>query len=104
MKKFNLTIFLKKIKHLLRNIGSDADKDWRISLSLFILAVITSTIWHINVYITSLEKELSETTLSANEKGVNVETLAEMTAIYDRRAEEFQKLLEQKPISVDPAR
>lgn len=103
MKNFNFKIFLKRVKHSLQHIGSDADKDWRILLSLFIVSIAISVIWHINIYVASLGKEFVIDTKN-NDRGASIEALSKMTDVYDNRAFEFQKLLEDKKILIDPAR
>ncbi len=104
MKKINLKIIWKKTKHSFSNIGSDADKDWRIVLSLFIIFIFVSVIWHINVYIDiggNDSLSLSEKTSDKTE--VNAAILAQMIEKYDKRAEEFQSIKTNKKVLIDPA-
>jgi hypothetical protein len=102
MKKFNTKIFIKKVKHSLQNIGSDADKDWRIILSIFVLATITSIIWHINIFINSTDQKGTLPNVLSSGK-INIEVLENMTLLYTKRAEEFKRLLEDKRTFIDPA-
>ncbi|MES2223799.1 MAG: hypothetical protein V4469_02590 [Patescibacteria group bacterium] len=103
MKKFSITIFFKKIKHSFANIGSDADKDWKIVLSLFMLSILISIIWHTNLY---LNIGTSDNTISseAAKSPINTKALGGMIVKYDDRAGEFQTIATDKKVFVDPAR
>lgn len=102
MKKVNLKIILKKIKHTFVNIGSDADKDWRIVFSLFIVSIVISIVWHINMYmnINIMNKTVPN---SGAKSAINVHDLEEMISKYDGRAEEFKNIIESKKPLIDPA-
>lgn len=105
MKNINTKIIWKKIKHFCANIGSDSDKDWRIILSLFLIGVVFSIGWHLNILFTldSSIKNVSNSIVVKNGE-VNVTTLEETIHEYDTRNAEYQKLADTEKQLVDPAR
>ncbi len=103
MKKNTLTIFFKKFKHSFANIGSDADKDWKFVLSLFVLSIIISVIWHINVYV-NIGSSANVAGGVTSKPPINTKALGNMIVKYDMRAGEFQNIMDSKKVFIDPAR
>ncbi|MDB5204773.1 MAG: hypothetical protein JWP09_801 [Candidatus Taylorbacteria bacterium] len=103
MKKNTLSIFFKKFKHSFANIGSDADKDWKFVLSLFVLSLVISVIWHINVYV-NIGATNNAVSGGATKPPINTKALGDMIVKYDGRAGEFQNIIDNKKVFIDPAR
>ena len=103
MKKFNLKIIWKKFKHSFANIGSDADKDWRIMLSLFIVSLFVSVFAHINIYLSIGDSDVISVQNVVDKTEVNPVVLGQTIEKYERRAEEFQTISTNKKVLIDPA-
>lgn len=104
MKKLSPRILWKKTKHSFTNIGSDADKDWRIILILFIVSVFVSVLWHIDLYLTMGDsKDMSSSKVQKSKTEVSEFVLGQMIDIYNKRADEFHIIENNKKTSVDPA-
>lgn len=105
MNNIDIKIGFKKFKHALRNIGSDADKDWKILLVLFILAFFVTIIMHLNIFI--FTKNISDASGFGEGEApqvVNEDVLNQMVDKYDDRAREFQKIASSTIVLIDPAR
>ncbi len=104
MKRLTPKIFWKKVVHFFRNIGSDADKDWRIIFTLFIVALLGSILFQINLYLAVGERNMIRIDKQFSPKtGVNAEQLRQMIDIYSKRADEFRIIESNKKVSIDPA-
>ena len=104
MKKLTPKIIWKKTKHSFANIGSDADKDWRIILSFFIVGVIMSLFWHIDLYLNIGSSGNSTSTQGVVDKTmVNTTVLSQMIDTYGKRADEFHIIENNKKVLIDPA-
>ncbi|HEY4512166.1 MAG TPA: hypothetical protein VJH63_00710 [Candidatus Paceibacterota bacterium] len=106
MKKINIKLVWKKIRHSFKEMGSDADKDWKIALSIFVVILIASIIFHVDILVgVETQKTGSVKTESATKvEFVNARTLNDVLSQYDRRAKEYQKLQSAPSTLVDPAK
>ena len=105
MKNFKLKISLKKVVANLKMLGSDADRDWKIMLSLSIILVVTSVVFHTSMLLSALklEKVLDSESESKTEL-INTKKLNQILESYDIRAKEFERLSNTTFSFTDPAR
>ncbi len=104
MKKLSPKILWKKTKHTFTHIGSDADRDWRIVLILFIVSIFISVLWHIDLYLTMGDsKDIRSSKVQKNRAEVSEAVLNRMIDIYDKRADEFNSIKSDKKALIDPA-
>lgn len=103
MKKINLKIITKKAKSAFVGIGSDADKDWKIVLSLFSVALVVSLVIHINIYINTSDVSKSEPNKKGNVSEISPLVLGQIVDKYEKRTKEFNELVREKSVLVDPA-
>jgi hypothetical protein len=102
--KINFKIFFKKLKHSLKNIGSDADKDWAIMITFFFFVFICIVIFHINLFL-NIQSKLGEIGINAEapNKAINSELLGEMVSRYEKRAGEYKRIEDTNFQMIDPS-
>lgn len=105
MKRFDFKIALKKTKHAFKDIGSDADKDWKIVLISMMLLFVLCVILHVKVFleVQNVKKQGGQVDSAATEL-INTKALEDVLSMYDERAESFEALSVQEFTFVDPAR
>lgn len=105
MKNFKQKISLKKVTANLKLLGSDADKDWKIVLSLSIILVIASVAFHVTALVKTmnLEKGL-DNELESETELINTEKLNQVLGSYDDRAREFERIRSTTFSFTDPAK
>lgn len=105
MNNFKYKISLKKAIANLKVLGSDADKDWKIILSLSIILVIVSAVFHFSMLLSTwnLEK-LSGGESESKTELINTKKLNHVLESYDDRAKEFERLESASFSFTDPAR
>lgn len=103
MKKINIKIWFKKFKHAFKRIGSDADKDWKIALSLFIIAFIISIFIHTKMFfeVQDISDQYSNQFMY-DTKPADTGALADMLNKYDKREKEYNSIASSTIITVDP--
>jgi len=105
MKKTNIKFFFKKLVHSLKDIGSDADRDWAIVLVLFFLGIIVSVSWHARIYIL-MNDQLTNSSKESGVKGdeIKADSLLRVIKKYDERAQKYKSVINDKSNLIDPAR
>lgn len=105
MKKQKIQIIFKKIRHSFSNIGSDADKDWRIIFAIFGLLFFVSVIWHTKIYVEMSSAIKSPYfTMPSGGAPINEAMFDAIYAKYTKRSEESVVIISRKHSLVDPAR
>lgn len=102
--KFDIKIMFKRLSHAFRNIGSDADKDWRIIITIFALLFVASVVFHVHMFLTISNQSGVPTSMGENSVLLSTDELSSMVELYERRAEEYQKIKETTFTLIDPAR
>ncbi len=102
--KINFKILFRRVKNLLKNIGSDADKDWVIILSFFFIMFFVSIAFHINLFL-NIKNGLNEKdgSVLTQKQAVDSGVLDEIIGKYDKRADEYKKIEENPLLLVDPS-
>ncbi|MFA6050674.1 MAG: hypothetical protein WC761_05775 [Candidatus Paceibacterota bacterium] len=105
MKKFDIKILLKKWKHAFKDIGSDADKDWKIVLVGFVVFLTFCIAFHAKIFIEmqSVRKNGGSHSPVATEL-INTRALDAVLSVYDDRASQFESIATTGVTFVDPAR
>jgi hypothetical protein len=105
MKKFDTKLILKKWKHAFKDIGSDADKDWKIVLVAVVILLFISIVFHAKIFIEMQgdEKNGGSGDPVATEL-INTRALDAVLLVYDERAAEFESIVTTGVTFVDPAR
>lgn len=102
--KIDFKILFRRLRHLLKNIGSDADKDWKIMISVFFITFVGLIIFHTNLFL-NIKNRLGDSARESesNNSSVNTKLLDEMVLKYDKRAEEYKKIENTQFQLIDPS-
>ncbi len=105
MKNFDLKITLKKWKHAFKDIGSDADKDWKLLLVAGILLLFAIGVVHGKIfYDVQSGKKQGEVLAGGATELIDTRALESVLALYDERAKEFDALSSSTFTFGDPSR
>jgi hypothetical protein len=105
MKKIDFKKATKHFIHAIKNIGSDADRDWRIFFLIFVIAFFLSVVAHAEIFISAIGGQDAKFASPATKTElINSKALAELLSKYDERASEFDKRVNEDLSLVDPSR
>ncbi len=105
MKKFDLKLALKRLKHAFKDIGSDADKDWKIVLVgaiclLFVIGVVNAKTFYDMYSLKGVEGEAAP----ASTELIDTKALENVLKAYDERAKDFDVISSSSFSFTDPSR
>ena len=93
------------ILHSFSKLGSDADKDWKFILLIFIGIFVGAVILNINIFIEAKSQMIAGQALAPEEKdSLNSKALSKAISLYDLRAKDYERLASSSAYLVDPAR
>ncbi len=103
-KNKNFKTRLKKIVTRIKNLGNDADYDWRMILFVFLCSLIAVLALHVRIF-TSTEQVLSsiETRPVQEYKVFDFDMLSQSVSAYKQREEEYKKIQNTQLKIIDPA-
>jgi len=105
MKNFNFALRWKKAKHALKSVGSDADKDWKIVITISAAILLFILAFHAKLFIDLNKGELpDESSKVAPANLLDGKSLSKTLSAYDARAKEYAVLKSSGTVLVDPAR
>ena len=104
MKKIDFKKTSKHIVHALKNIGSDADKDWRVFFLLFLVIFLISVAVHVQIYLNVESAKEDGASLEAKRTElIDSKALSDLLSKYDVRAGDYQKISSDTSVLVDPS-
>ncbi len=105
MKRFDLKVKWKKARHAFKDIGSDADKDWKILLIAGIILLLIMGVYSAKVFLDVRAGERVRDTDNAKPTElIDAKALEKVLVQYDKRAEAFAQTEAQTFSFVDPSK
>jgi hypothetical protein len=105
MKHFDIKLIWKKARHAFKDIGSDADKDWKIVLVTAIILFLLIAAYNAEVFLALRSGQRTSAADNAvPTELINAKALENVLVKYDKRREAFNATAAQTFSFVDPAR